>query len=91
MTIVNVVMWETQHNTADVGYCKTQTLQMTLRTQSQPHVVSCVFFEVKLMSHAVGCTRSKLRFCTVLQNLKLFLWTLDYVWMGYLLSIFETL
>ena len=33
---------------------------------------------------------NKLRFRTVLQNLKSFRWMLDYVWMGYLLLIFVT-
>ena len=48
MTIVNIVMWETRHSTADLGYFKTQTLQATLRIQSQPQVVvSCEFLEVK--------------------------------------------
>ena len=90
MTIVNVVMWETQHNTADLGYFKTQTLQATLRTQSQAQEVSCVFLEVELLSQSVGCARDKHRFRTVLQNLKLFLgrWT-TYGWC-YVLSIFGT-
>ena len=81
MTIVNVVMWETQHNTADLCYLKTQTLQATLRTQSQAQEVSCVFLEVELLSQSVGCARDKHRFRTVLQNLKLFLgrWT-TYGW-----------
>ena len=48
-------------------------------------------FGSRTLSQSVGCARNKHRFRTVLQNLKLFLWTLDYVWMGYLLSIFGTL
>ena len=47
-------MWETQHNTAGLGHSKTQTLLATLRTQSQPQVVSCVFSEAELLSQTVG-------------------------------------
>ena len=50
MTIVNIVMWETLHSTADCVYFKTQILLGTLRTQNQPLVVSCVFLEVELSS-----------------------------------------
>ena len=52
--------------------------------------VSCVFLEVELLSQSVGCARNRLLFRTVQQNLKSFLWMLDCVWMGYLLSIFGT-
>ena len=91
MTIVNIVMRETRHSTADRVYSRTQTLLATLRTQNQPQVVSSVFLEVVLLSQSVGCSRNKLRFRTVLQNLKSFHWMLDYVRMGYLLLIFGTL
>ena len=49
---------------------------------------SCAYLEVKRSCQSVGCARNKLQFRTVLQNLKSFLWMLDYVWMGYLLLIF---
>ena len=34
---------------ADLVYVKTQTLLVILRTQNQPHEVSCVFLEVSWM------------------------------------------
>ena len=51
----------------------------------------CVYLEVEFLSQSVGCARNKLRFRTVLLDLKFFLCILDYVWMGYLLLIFGTL
>ena len=86
----NIVMWDTRHSLADCVCSKTQTMQATLRTQSQPQEVSCVFLEAEHLSQSVGCARNKLRFRTVPQSLKLFLWMLDYAWMGYLLLIFVT-
>ena len=91
MTIVNIVMWETRHSTVDWVCFKTQTLQATLRTQSQPHEVSCVFLEAEHLSHSVGCARNKHQFLIAPQSLKFFLWMLDYVWIGYLLLIYGTL
>ena len=88
---VTIVMWETQYSVADLVYSKTQTLLATWRTQNQLQVVSCEFWEVELLSQSLGCARNKFRFRTFLQNLKLFLWMLDYVWMDYLLLIFGTL
>ena len=66
-----VVRWETQHNTADVGYCKTQLLQATLGIRNQP-LESCVFLEVELLSQSVGCTRNRLLFRTVPRSLSHF-------------------
>ena len=43
MTIVNIVTWETQHSTADLGYFKTQILQAT-------EEVSCVFCKQNICS-----------------------------------------
>ena len=37
----------TRHCTVDLGYVKTQTLQATLRNQSQPQEVSSVFLEAE--------------------------------------------
>ena len=91
MTTDDIVMRVTQHSIADLVYSKTQTLLATLRTRDQPQVVFCEFWEVGLLSQLVGCARNKLLFRTVLQNLKLFLWMLDYVWTGYLLLILWTL
>ena len=48
--------------------------------------MSCVFLEDHL-SQSVGCARNKHQFLIAPQSLKLFLWMLDYVWMGYLLDI----
>ena len=39
---------------------------------------------------SVGSARNKLQSRTNLQSLRLFLWMLDHVWMGYLLLIFGT-
>ena len=47
MTIVHIVMWETRLSTADLGYFKTQILQATLRMESQPQEVSCVFLRAE--------------------------------------------
>ena len=55
MTVVNVVMWETRHSTADWVCSMTQTLLATLRSQNQPQVVSCVFLEV---AHFVPVSRA---------------------------------
>ena len=84
MITVNVVMKGTRHSTADWVYFKTQTLLAILWIQNQPQEVSWVFWEVKLLSPSVGCARNKLRFRTVLQNLKSFLWT-TYGWVNLLL------
>ena len=84
MAIVNIVMWETRHSTADLGYFKTQTLQATLRIESQPQEESCVFFlEAEHLFQSVGCARDRRRFLIVPRSLKLFLWMLHYVWTGY--------
>ena len=89
MTIVNIVIRETRHNIADLAYSKTQTLQATLRIQSQPQVVSCVFLEAEQLSQSVGCAGNKHQFLIAPQGLKLFLWVLDFVWMGYLLLTYR--
>ena len=83
-------MWETPHSTADWVYFKTQTLQATLRIQSQPQEVSCVFLEAEHLFQSVGCARNK-HHLTAPQSLKLFLWMLDNVWMGHLLLTYGTL
>ena len=43
MTIVNIVIRETQHNIADLAYSKTQTLQETLNSKSNSSGVLCIF------------------------------------------------
>ena len=91
MTVVNIVMWGKQHSNADLVYSKTQPLLEILRTQSQPQEVSCVFLEAEHFFQSVGCARNKLLFRTFPQSLKLFLWMLDHVWMGYLLLTDGTL
>ena len=89
MTFVNIVMWETRHSTEDWVCFKTPTLQATLRTQSQPQEVFCVFLEAEHLSQSVGCARNKHQFLIAPQSLKFFLWMLDYVWMGHLLLTFN--
>ena len=64
VTIVNIVMCGTQHNTADMGYSNTQTLLVTLTSQPQPQEVCCVVLEVELSSQSVGCARNKHPFRT---------------------------
>ena len=49
------------------------------------------FWKSTFCPSQLGCARNKHRIRTVLQNQKLFLWMLDYVWMGYVLLIFGTL
>ena len=66
-------------------------LLATLRTHNQLLVVSCVFLEAEHLSQWVECARNKFLSRTVPQSLKSFLWTLNYVWMGYPLSISGTL
>ena len=48
-------MWETRRSIADWVYSKTQILLVILKNQSRNHVVSCVFLEVELLFHSVGC------------------------------------
>ena len=86
----STVMCENGHSIADWVCFKTQTLLEILRTQSQSQEVSCVFLEADHSSRSVGCARNKLLSRTALQSRRSLLWTLDYVWMGYLLSIFGT-
>ena len=83
------VLSREQHGTAlSIGL--TQTLLATLRIRNQPRWESCVSLEVEPWLQSVGCARSKLLSRAVLQSLRLFLWMLDYLWMGYLLLIFGT-
>ena len=76
----NIVMWVIRHSIADWVCFQTQTLLEILRTQHQPQELSCVFLEAEHLSQSVGCTRSKLLSRAVPQNVKSFLWMLDYVW-----------
>ena len=85
MTIANIVMWETRHSTADWVCFKTQTLLEILGTQSQLQEMSCVFGEAEHFFQSVGYARNKRQFLTAPQCLKLFLWMLDFAWMGFLL------
>ena len=80
------VMWETRHSTAGMGYFKTQTLQATLRIQSEPQEVSCVFFwKQNICSSQLDVQETNNQFLIAPQSLKLFLWILDCEWMGSLL------
>ena len=59
MTIVNIVMWETRHSTADWVCFKTQTLLATLRTQkSTSNGVLCIF-ESRTFVPVSWCARNK--------------------------------
>ena len=79
-------MWETRHSTVGMGYFKTKTLHATLRIQSQPQEVSCVFFGKKnIRSSQLDVQETNNQFLIAPQSLKLFLWMLDYGWMVYLL------
>ena len=49
--------------------------------------VSCVFLEAEHWFQSVGCARNKHNFRIVPQSLKLFLWMLDFAWMGYLVTV----
>ena len=62
MTVVNIVMWETRHSTADSVYSKTQILLATLRTRNQPQLVSCVFLEVELFSSQLDVQETNFSF-----------------------------
>ena len=73
---INVVMWETLQNNADWDCFKTPILQEILRIQNL-HLEHCAFSEVIRLFHSVGCVRNRLRFHTVPQNQKSFLWMLD--------------
>ena len=85
------LMWETRHSIADWVWFKTLTLLEILRIQSQPHEVSCVFLEAERLFQSAGCARNERQFLIAPQNLKSFLWMLDYVWMGYRLLTYGTL
>ena len=62
MTIVNIVMWETRHSTADFSYFKTQTLQATLRIQSQPQEVSLYFWKQNICSSQLDVQETNISF-----------------------------
>ena len=77
----------TRHSIADWVCFKIQTVLVTLRTRNQLSEVPYVFLEVEHLFQSVGCVRNRLLFRTAPQSLRLFLWMLDCVWMGYLLLI----
>ena len=77
----SIVMWETLPNNADWDCFKTPILQEVLRIQNLHQVEHCAFWEVIRLFQSVGCVRNKLKFCTVQQNQKSFLWVQDWGWM----------
>ena len=58
----NLVLWETQHNSADLDCFKTLILQETLKTQNQHQEESCPFSEVTRLCQEVWCARNRLQF-----------------------------
>ena len=66
----NSVMWETQHNNADLHFFKTPILQETLTTHSQHQVDFCALSEAEHLCQKVGCARNRPQFHTGLRKLK---------------------
>ena len=84
----SVAMWETLPNNADWDCFKTPNLQEILRIPNLHQVEHCAFLEVIHLFQSVGCVRHKFQFRTVQQNPKSSLWTLDWGWTGFPLSIY---
>ena len=78
MTIVKIVMCERRHS------IRLRLCWRSWGLKSQSQEVSCVLLEAEHLFQSVGCARNKRQFLIAPQNLKLFLWMLDYVWMGLL-------
>ena len=64
-----------------LGLIQTPILQEVLRIQNLHQVEHCAFWEVIRLFQSVGCVRNKLKFRTVQQNQKSFLWVQDWGWM----------
>ena len=88
VNINSIVMFVIQQNNAGWDYFKTPILRDILRTQNLHQVEHFAFLEVIHLFQKVGCVRNKLQFHTVHQNPKSSLWTLDWDWTGFLLSIY---
>ena len=74
----SIVMWVILPNNADWDCFKTQILQEILRIQNLRQVEPEAFLEVIHLFQSVRCVRNKLKFRTVQQNQKSFLWMQDW-------------
>ena len=90
----NIVdMWVILQNKVDWDCVKTPILQEILRTQNLLRVEHCAFLEVirfwksYVCSNQLDVQETSLSFRTVQQNPKSSLWTLDWDWTGFSLSI----
>ena len=88
VNIDNVVMWVTLPNNADWDCFKTLILREILRIPFPLLEEHCAFLEVIPLYWLVGCAGNKHQFLTVQQNPKSSLWTLDWDWTGFPLSIY---
>ena len=59
MNTGNIVLWEIQHNNADLDCFKTLIMQGTFKTQHQHQVEFCAFPEAEHLSPSVGCAKKK--------------------------------
>ena len=83
----SIVMWVIPRNNADWDCFKTLILREILRIQNPLLEEHCAFSEVIHFFEQIGCVRNKLQLHTVQQNPKSSLWTLDWDWTGFPLSI----
>ena len=87
VTTNKIVMWVILPNKADWDCFQTPILQEILRIQNLHQEEHCAFLEVIRFFQMVGCVRNKLQFRAVQQNQKSILWTQDWGWTGFPLSI----
>ena len=59
VTTVNVVMWETPHSIADLGYFKTQTLLEILKIRNQVLEEFCIFLVLAHLCPSIGCAKKQ--------------------------------
>ena len=86
----NIVMWETQHNNADLDCFKTLILQETLKTQNQ-HQENFVFFRKShVCANKLDVQETDFRFTQFYRSWNHFSSMQVYAWTGFPLSIFGT-
>ena len=88
MNTNSIAMWVILQNNAGWDCFKTPILGEILRIQNPLLEEHYLFLEVIRLFQSFGCVRNKLQFRTVQQNPKSSLWTLDWDWTGFPLSIF---
>ena len=84
----SIVMWVILQDNAGWDCFKTPILREILNIQNLLLEELCAFLKVIHFSNKFGCVRNKLQCHTVQQNPKSSLWTLDWEWTGFPLSIY---